>query len=116
MKYSIIVDENKYLVSCSHTNTDKDIYEIENLEKEYINCYKLVDDILVLDEEKKALIIAEEEARETHEKNINAQTRNLAEMFVDMGIDADTFLSRIDAQVLYSALMTDTLLEDEDVA
>lgn len=45
------------------------------------------------------------------------QTRKLAKMFVDMGVNVDDFLDRLDAQSLYTALMTDSLLpDDEDVA
>ena len=54
MKYELILDENNYLIGFSHSETDKDIYEINTSEIniDYINCYKLVDDKIIFDEEK----------------------------------------------------------------
>lgn len=50
-------------------------------------------------------------------KEIDEQTLRMAQMFVDMGVNVDDFLDRLDAQSLYTALMTDSLLPDgEDVA
>ena len=46
-------------------------------------------------------------------KEIDEQTLRMAQMFVDMGVNVDDFLDRIDAQLLYTSLMTDTLLEEE---
>lgn len=115
MKYTIITDENKYLLELSINANGVEVPE-EVLTSKHINCWKYVKKTFTFDVEKDAELTKEEAEEEKHEKEISAQTLKLAEMFVDMGIDADTFLSRIDAQVLYSALMTDTLLEDEDVA
>ena len=54
MKYELILDENNYLIGFSHTETEKDIYEINTSEMDldYINCYKLVNNEIILDEEK----------------------------------------------------------------
>lgn len=54
MKYELILDENNYLIGFSHTETEKDIYEINTSEMnlDFINCYKLVNDEIILDEEK----------------------------------------------------------------
>lgn len=114
MKYKLLLDENNFLLGFVHTNTSEDTYEMNpsTMELDYLNCYKLTDGVLVLDEEKKAAIIAEEEAKEEHEEKVEAQTRNLAEMFISNGEDSTDFMDRIDAQVLYTALMTDSLIEE----
>lgn len=114
MKYKLLLDENNYLMGFVHTETSEDTYEMNPsmMELDYLNCYKLTDGVLVLDEEKKAEIIAEKEAKEEHEEKVEAQTRNLAEMFISSGEDSTDFMDRIDAQVLYTALMTDSLIDE----
>lgn len=54
MKYELILDENNYLIGFSHTETEKDIYEINTSEMnlDFINCYKLVDNKIIFDKEK----------------------------------------------------------------
>lgn len=47
-------------------------------------------------------------------KEIDEQTLRMAQMFVDMGVNVDDFLDRLDAQSLYTALMTDSLLPEEE--
>lgn len=48
-------------------------------------------------------------------KEIDEQTLRMAQMFVDMGVNVDDFLDRMDAQLLYTSLLTDTLLPDDEV-
>lgn len=114
MKYKLLLDENDYLVGFVHTASSEDTYELDTsrIDSSYLNCYKLVDGTLIFDEEKKAELIKEEETKEKHSEEISEQTLRLAEMFVANGINADDFMDRIDAQVLYTALMTDTLVEE----
>ena len=116
MLYKLVLDNDNYLLGFQITGTYEDTYELEpsTLDLDFMMCYKFIDGSLVFDEEKKALMIAEDEAKEKHEANINTQTRNLAEMFVASGENSTDFMERIDAQVLYSALMTDTLIESEE--
>lgn len=54
MKYRIDLDENNYLYGFVHTNTDEDIYKLNptEIKLDYLNCYKLVDDEIIFDEEK----------------------------------------------------------------
>ena len=54
MKYKLILDENNYLNGFAHTNTEEDIYELNasEMKLDYLNCYKLVDDEIIFDEEK----------------------------------------------------------------
>lgn len=117
MKYKLNLDENNYLTGFVHTGTIKDTYEMSPsiMELDFVNCYRLVDDVLFFDAEKKAEIIKAREEKENYEKSIDEQTLRLAQMFVEMGVNVDDFLDRLDAQILYTSLMTDTLL-DEDVA
>lgn len=115
MLYKITLDENGYLLDYSFSGTEEDIYEIpSSFNSEFMNCYKPVDGVLIFDEEKKEMLIRQREAEEKHEADINEQTLKMAQMFVTMGVNADDFLDRIDAQTLYTALMTDTLIESEE--
>lgn len=54
MKYKLILDENNYLQGFIHTNTEEDIYELNasEMKLDYLNCYKLVGDVIIFDEEK----------------------------------------------------------------
>lgn len=54
MLYKLILDENNYLVSFMHTETEEDTTELNPLEMDLNNldCYHLVDDEVILDEEK----------------------------------------------------------------
>lgn len=54
MLYKLILDENNYLNGFVHTNTEEDIYELKPTEMklDYLNCYKLVNDEIIFDEEK----------------------------------------------------------------
>lgn len=90
-KYKVETDENGYIVSfCVPVNQAEAMYEFDGslLELDFINAYKIVNDQPWLDEEKKAEIIAEREAE----------------------AEKPTQLDVVEAQVTYTALMTDTLL------
>ena len=54
MLYKLLLDENNYLNGFVHTNTEEDIYELKPTEMklDYLNCYKLVNDEIIFDEEK----------------------------------------------------------------
>lgn len=116
MKYYVELDENDYLLSFMKTDTDKDDTELEPLSMDlaHLNCYHYDAGEVTLDEVKYAEVLAREKEADTHQENIDAQTLKMAEMFVKMGVNVDDFLDRLDAQVLYSALMTDTLIESEE--
>lgn len=115
MLYKLLLDENNYLTGFVHTETSEDTFALEptTMDLSHLTCYKLVDGSLIFDEEKKEEIIRAREEEEHHEEAVETQTRNLAEMFVASGENSTDFMERIDAQVLYSALMTDTLIESE---
>lgn len=94
MKYEVYFDD-KYINGFFHTgNPLRDIYELSNeiLESEFKNCWYLEDGVFLFDEDKKRQIIfeREEEAKKPTTQDI------------------------IEAQVTYTALMTDTLLPEEE--
>lgn len=54
MLYKLILDEKNYLQGFVHMANEEDVYELNPSEMnlEYLNCYKLVGDEVVFDEEK----------------------------------------------------------------
>lgn len=94
MKYKLILDENNYLEGFVHTNSSEDKYELnpQSMQLDYLNCYHLVEDEVVFDEEKYNKVKEEEEKEK----------------------QKPTFEEKIEAQVLYTALMTDTMLDEEE--
>ena len=54
MLYKLILDENNYLRGFVHMANEEDVYELNPSEMnlEYLNCYKLVGDEVVFDEDK----------------------------------------------------------------
>lgn len=94
MKYTLLLDEERYIHGIQHTGTSTDIYELDiaAMNIGYMDCYKVINDEVVFDEIKyQHLKYDEEEAKKK-----------------------PTFEERIEAQVLYTALMTDTMLEEEE--
>ena len=98
MKYEIQLDENNYVCAIVHTGDDvKDIYDDDFVFNTFYkdghrpNCYYLKNDEYILDEIKeKEEIEKEEQEREKEEKES----------------------LWLEAQVTYTAMMTDTLLEE----
>lgn len=91
MKYKINLDENNYLTGFMHMANEEDVYELNPSEMnlEYLNCYKLVNDEVIFDKEEYQRTLEEQEAEK----------------------QKPTQLETIEAQILYTALMTDTILE-----
>lgn len=89
-KYSIELDENGYMLGFSIDENSEYEFDGSLLELDFLNAYKIVDNQPWLDEERKAEIIAEREAE----------------------AKKPTQLDIIEAQTTYTALMTDTLLEE----
>ena len=85
IKYKLYFDEEGYLTGYEHTGTEDDVYEIDfnTFNGGYLTCYKLINDELVLDEEK-------------------ARKQDITPSWEET----------IDAQLSYTAMMTDTLLEE----
>lgn len=91
MKAKIEFDDNKYIKRFVTDNIEG-TYEIDEdtFEFDYMFCYKLKNNKLVLDEKKKQEQIEEEERRSK----------------------LPTWQETIDSQVFFTAMMTDTLLEE----
>lgn len=96
MKYRIDLDNDNYvegyIVDVNGQYSDEDIIKIFDSFNHRINCYKKVDDNYVLDSAKEEEIIAKEE-EEAKKQEKESQ--------------------RLEAQILYTAVCTDTLLESE---
>ena len=110
-KHIVITDETNHITSLV-LDLKNGIEVPQEVYKDTI-CWKYENGTFTFDEEKKAEVIKAKEEEEHHEEAVESQTRNLAEMFVASGENSTDFMERIDAQVLYSALMTDTLIESE---
>jgi len=64
MLYTLNLDSDNYILSIAHTKNDSVELDLESMELAYMNAYKYIDGVLSLDEEKKAELIAQEEAEE----------------------------------------------------
>ena len=64
MLYTVSLDEQNYIMSVGHTSNDNVELDLESMELEYLNAYQLVEGVAVLDEERKAEIIAQNEEQE----------------------------------------------------
>lgn len=93
MLYTVNLDSNNYILSIAHTDHDDTALDINYIDGEYINCYKLINGVVILDAEKKA----EEIHKKEEEKKKPSE------------------LEALEAQCLYTALMTDTLLGGDEL-
>lgn len=81
MKYKLTLDENNYLTSFVHTGTAEDAYELNpsSMDLEHLNCYKLENDALFLDVDKKAEVLKEEEEADLAERERITHLNKLVE-------------------------------------
>ena len=91
MLYTVNLDKESYILSVSHTDKDDTELDLESLETRFLDCYRLINGVAVLDEMKKTIEEAEDEKRRKTPSEIET----------------------LSAQVLYTAVMTDTLIEKE---
>lgn len=87
-KYTLNLDENKYVLSAAHTPNDNIELDLSQVDLQHLSAYQFIDGKLVLDEAKKQIIMDAEKARE----------------------ETPTQLDCIEAQCLFTAMMTDTLI------
>ena len=64
MLYTVSLDEQNYIMSVGHTANDNVELDLDSMELEYLNAYQLLEGQAVLDEERKAEIIAQNEEQE----------------------------------------------------
>ena len=62
--FTINLDKDNYILSISHTQNDNVEIDLSTLDLRYLNAYKYENSKVILDEKKKAELIAEEESRE----------------------------------------------------
>lgn len=87
-KYDLIVDSEGYVISMTLNKNGNYILNPLCMNLQKLDCYKLVDNVLIFDEEKLAKLIAEEEEE----------------------AKLPTWREEMEAQVLYTALVTDSLV------
>lgn len=68
MKYTINIDEDKYILSIANTEQDDIELDLDEMELDYLNAYQLIDGKAILDEQRKAEIIAEEQQQEKEQE------------------------------------------------
>lgn len=92
MRYKVLTDEDKYILSFEHTGTYEDtiVLDTSSMDMNHLNCYKVTGAVAILDTEK-------------YQREIDEEQRKAQE---------PTELETISAQVLYTAVMTDTLIEN----
>ena len=85
MLYTVSLDENNYIMSVGHTSNDNVELDLESMELEYLNAYQLVEGQAVLDEERKAEIIAqnEEQAKQMEIITLTEQLKATDEDMLD---------------------------------
>jgi len=93
MRYFATIDEDNYVLSLANNRVYDEEVEVELTPTEdewmFLNCYKLINGSLILDSVKKQKILD------------------------NMELDKlPTWEETIEAQITYTALMTDTLLEE----
>lgn len=120
MLYTVNTDQNGYILAVAHTENDNVELNLEQVETEYLNAYKLIDGVLEIDEDKKAELIKEEEqmAKETEilelEQDLNKTDYIMARMLEEiMALNNPlTFISdMIKIFVAYGTKYKDTLAD-----
>lgn len=90
-KYTLNLDKDNYVLSIAHTDHDDVELNLDSLNLNYLSAYKYANGEMVLDELKKAELIAEDVAREKQEQ-INELTSQLEATNDDMlGFVEDLF-------------------------
>lgn len=88
--YTVCLDENSYIMSVGHTENDNVELDLDKMELEYLNAYKLTDKGAVLDKKRKAEIIAENEQQEKQ-----MQIMALTELLHESDEDLLDFIERL---------------------
>ena len=69
MLYTLNLDKDKYILSISHTVNDDVELDLSEIDMLYLNAYRYEDGTVILDEERKAEIIAQDE-KQAHDNHI----------------------------------------------
>lgn len=92
MLYTLNLDDNNYVLSIGNSFEDNIELDLTDIDLDHIGAYQYKNNKLFLDKKKLAKMIAEDEARLQED-------------------DKPTWQETIEAQVTYTAMMTDTLIE-----
>ena len=87
-KYTLTLDKNNFILSIAHTENDNIELDISKINLRYLGAYQLIDGDIVLNEERKAEIIDEEEEADkqieiTELKEYLISTSDVANDFVE---------------------------------
>lgn len=91
MKYTFNVDDDKYILSISHTENDNIDIDLSSVDLRYLNAYRLVNSELILDEQKKLELVNAEKQRENEQlknqliKKLEESNDTVLEMLEDLG-------------------------------
>ena len=89
MLYTVNTDKDNYILSISHTNNDNVELDIDAINPSYLNAYQIIEGALLLNEEKKKDILAQNE-RLAKDEEIEELKKKLADTDYIM---AETFES-----------------------
>lgn len=68
MLYTVNLDADRYIVSVSHTKEDNVDIDLSSLDLHYLNAYKLINSEIILDEVRKAEMVAAEQQKAIDEE------------------------------------------------
>lgn len=68
MLYTVNLDADRYIISVSHTKDDSVDMDLDILDLRYLNAYRLIDSEIILDEARKAEMVAAEEQKAIDEE------------------------------------------------
>lgn len=68
MLYTVTLDDDRYILSVSHTPNDNVDIDLDLLDLRYLNAYRLIDSEIILDEARKAEMVAEEQQQAIDEE------------------------------------------------
>lgn len=91
MKYTLNLDENKYILSVGHTQNDNVEIDLSLLDFNYLTAYRFINSEIILDEQKKLELVNAEKQRENEQlknqliKKLEESNDTVLEMLEDLG-------------------------------
>lgn len=89
-KYTLVLDKDKFVLSISHTANDDVELDLTEIDLNYLNAYQYKNKKLVLNEERKAEIIGEEE-----ETGKQAEILELKDYLISTSDTANDFVEEL---------------------
>lgn len=75
MLYTVNLDENNFILSLSHTPSDNVELELSEIDLLHLGAYQLIDGSLILNQEKLAQLVSEEEREAKNEEIFDLQEK-----------------------------------------